>query len=187
MRKCQRRRENASARRSKDASMTNAGELPGGTGALVCLTGARCRTNDRMVSPCQTRAAVRQLEARPGRARRLPAEHQRWRRLAGCPATLPARRRTAPVIRSIGRQRHASVGRGHDDRMAGACERPAHRRPTRPLRSVTSRNPERTAHRGITPRMGSPSSQRTGCGADAACFVSAGSCRRSSPRCGRGG
>ena len=163
-----------------------------------------------LVSPCQILAAVRRLEARPGRARRLPAEHRRWRRLAGCPAALPARRRTAPVIRSIGRRRHASVGRGRDDRpgrrmrttgapAANAARWRAWRsasvmglspidlRGMVPLRSVTSRNPERTAHRGIIPRMGSPSSRRTGCGADAACFVSAGSYRRSSPGCGRGG
>ena len=75
---CQRRRENASARRSKDASMTNAGKFPrdllavwpDGTRVLVCPTGARRRTRGRMSQSLPILAAVRRLEVRLGRAHR---------------------------------------------------------------------------------------------------------------------
>ena len=57
-----------------------------------------------MVSPCQTLAVGQWSERRSGRSRRLPAAHRRGRRLAGCPATPPARRHTAPAILSVPQQ-----------------------------------------------------------------------------------
>ena len=53
------------------------------------------------VSPCQSRVAGRWPGVRSNRDRRLPVARRLWRRLEGCPASLPAKRYTVPAILSV--------------------------------------------------------------------------------------
>jgi len=130
---CQRRRQNASACRSKNASGTNARKPPRGLSGVLdgwntprgVVLPRRCDgwwPLAGKVSPCQTLAVGRSPEGRSGRGRRLPAARRRWRRPAGCPAMRPAKRHTAPAMPSVRRRRHASAGPGRDDRPCYANE-----------------------------------------------------------------
>ena len=124
------------------------------------------RATAKAVSLGRTRAGARWPEDRQAQARRSPAAPRQWRSLADHSVMLPARRHTAPAIRSPRLRRPANAGRGCGGQWFGACERPARRRHEQRgsgpgARRRSGRVTDRLAGHGSTPRVTSRNPEHT--------------------------